>query len=224
MKRNILCAILIVLLSGCNLLSLIDPENDPTDDGPLLTTINGIRNGNVDIESEITIEDAVITSLIGNGIRYFFVQDTTISENAGLLVFKNSADSLTLAVGDKVTITGVYKEYNGQTEIVVDSVNCITQTGTSSLPSAQDISSCTQEEFELYEGMIVEMYNVEVTSNDSNNKVFELSNKILVDDMMYSPYPLPAVGTQINQITGILHYAYGEYRIEPRNASDIIML
>jgi predicted extracellular nuclease len=212
-----------VLLSGCSLLSLLDPEQDPTNDGPLLTTINDIRNGNVDIESEITIEDAVITSLVGNGVRYFFVQDMLNSENAGILVFKNSADSLSLAVGDKVTVTGVYKEYNGQSEIVIDSVDCITQTGTSALPEVQDISSCDVNEYEQFEGMLVEMCSVEVTSVDSSNKVFELNSKILVDDMMYSPTPLPTVGTQINQIVGILHYAYGAYRIEPRKAADIII-
>ena len=223
MKRSIISVVLIVLLSGCSLLSLFDPERDSENDGPLLTTINDIRNGNVDVESEITIEDAVITSLIGNGIRYFFVQDMLNSENAGILVFKNSADSLSLVVGDKVTITGVYKEYNGQSEIVIDSVNCITQTGTSALPEVQDISSCDVNEYEQYEGMLVEMYSVEVTSVDSSNKVFELNSKILVDDMMYSPTPLPTIGTQINQIVGILHYAYGAYRIEPRKAADIIM-
>ena len=223
MKRSIVSVVLIVLLSGCSLLGLLDPERDPENDGPLLTTINDIRNGSVDVESEITIEDAVITSLVGNGVRYFFVQDMLNSENAGILDFKNSADSLSLAVGDKVTITGVYKEYNDQSEIVIDSVNCITQTGTSALPEVQDISSCDVNEYEQYEGMLVEMYSVEVTSVDSNNKVFELNSKILVDDMMYSPTPLPTVGTQINQIVGILHYAYGAYRIEPRKAADIIM-
>jgi len=212
-----------VLLSGCSLLGLLDLENDPKNDGPLLTTINDIRNGSVDVESEITIEDAVITSLIGNGVRYFFVQDMLNQENAGILVFKNSTDNLLLAIGDKVTITGVYKEYNGQSEIVIDSENCITQTGTSALPGVQDITSCDASEYELYEGMLVEMLNIEVTAVDSSNKVFELGNKILVDDMMYSPNPLPTVGSQIAQVTGILHYAYGEYRIEPRNAADIIM-
>jgi len=223
MKRCILSAILVALLFGCDPSSLLEREDDPANDGPVLTTISAIRSGEVDVDEVVTVEEAVITAIIGNGVRYFFVQDGMGSENAGLMVFKNSADSLSLAVGDRVTITGIYKEYNGQSEIVVGSANCITQTGTASLPEIRDITDCSLEEYESYEGMLVEMRDVDVTSVDDGNKVFELAGGVLVDDMMYSPNPFPAVGTHVERIAGVLHYAYGEYRIEPRNAADIVI-
>ena len=102
-------------------------------------------------------------------------------------------------------------------------MNCVTQTGTASLPEIRDITDCTLEEYESYEGMLMEMRDVDVTSVDDGNKVFELAGRILVDNLMFSPNPLPAVGTRVERIAGMLHYAYGEYRIEPRNAADIVM-
>ena len=52
---------------------------------------------------------------------------------------------------------------------------------------------------------------------------FKVTGDLRIDDFIWedmdNTYP---VGTTFSSITGILHYAYGNYKIVPRNAEDLV--
>ncbi|MCK4666129.1 lamin tail domain-containing protein, partial [Candidatus Dependentiae bacterium] len=138
------------------------------------------------------------------------------------------------AVGDEITITGTVDEYNGLTEITtvtgynVDSLGNpvygpYTQTVETIGGSAEWGADCNLTT-EPYEGLLITLYNVEVSSPSSANGYWRIKDQggtlhLGVDDTFYAE--TVTNGQQIDQITGILLYSYGYYRLNPRNAGDI---
>ncbi|MCK5224967.1 fibronectin type III domain-containing protein, partial [Candidatus Calescamantes bacterium] len=77
---------------------------------------------------------------------------------------------------------------------------------------------------EAYEGVLVTLYNVEVSSPLSNYGYWKIKDQggtleLSCDDTFYLADI--ANGQTISQITGILSYGYDFYRLNPRSASDI---
>ena len=51
---------------------------------------------------------------------------------------------------------------------------------------------------------------------------FVVSGGLRINDLMYLMAPFPAVGMQFKSIVGVLEYRNGSYKIEPRNAGDLV--
>ena len=86
-------------------------------------------------------------------------------------------------------------------------------------------NGCTFEA-EIYEGMLVYIENVTVTGalNDKNQFFVSDStnNEVIIDKYMFEgDLPEPQLGTVFKKITGIVHYNYEEYKIMPRENSDL---
>ena len=45
---------------------------------------------------------------------------------------------------------------------------------------------------------------------------------IVIDDMMVDRPDFSVVGNSFASITGVVHFTYGSYKIEPRIAGDIV--
>ncbi len=129
-----------------------------------------------------------------------YIQDAT----GGIFLFANNDDSTVVAVGDLLQVTGTITQFNGLTEIVVDSsdVNIVKQ-GTGTVPAAVVL---TIPEFlamgETYEGSLVKINYVERTGGtwpDSNGSSTNLtfsdgvnSFAFRIDsdmDLRYNPEP-----------------------------------
>lgn len=80
------------------------------------------------------------------------------------------------------------------------------------------------------EGALVRIDNVTVTNNrpdagDSDTgeiNEFVVTGGLRINDLMFLPTPFPSVDQQFNSITGVLEYRNGNYKIEPRNAADLV--
>ena len=86
-------------------------------------------------------------------------------------------------------------------------------------------NGCTFEA-EIYEGMLVYIENVTVTGalNDKNQFFVSDStnNEVIIDKYMFEgDLPEPQLGTVFKKIAGIVHYNYEEYKIMPRENSDL---
>ena len=75
---------------------------------------------------------------------------------------------------------------------------------------------------ETYEGSLVRIFQACVTSTDTFDSFGEvtLDQLLTLDDVLYALPSAPGLGA-CGPVTGFVHYAFGAWRIEPRDAADI---
>jgi uncharacterized protein len=123
---------------------------DPT--ARFISEIQGSGTASL-LVGEYVLVSAVVTYTTGNG---FFLQeedadaDADVLTSEGIFVFTGGAP--TVAAGDVVDVAGTVEEFFGLTQL--GSVTDVTQTGTTTLPTAANIQlSQAATNFEQYEGM-----------------------------------------------------------------------
>ena len=78
----------------------------------------------------------------------------------------------------------------------------------------------TPSDWEPYEGVLVTLdYTVSVTTDADEYGGCALEADLIIDDEFYSHGS--ASGDTYESLTGIISWAYGEWRIYPRDASDL---
>lgn len=154
--------------------------------------------------------NGVISGLVGNG---FFMQDGS-GPWTGLFVFNTPTG---LAVGDAVSVTGSVTEFNGQTQLASVSNIIVNSSGNALTPT---VISTTQGNTEPYESVLVKVLAASCISQGSFGQytVDDGSGPVLVDDVIYAH---PFVVGQVYNITGVLQFAFSEWRILPRSAADV---
>lgn len=174
----------------------IQQTSDPSGDSPMVGTT--------------VITHGLVSALLSNG---FFLQDGT-GPWSGLYVFGTPS---ALAVGDEVDVTGTVAEFNGQTQL--SSVLNIT-TLTSGNAVAPTVISTLEGNTEPYESVFVKVQSASCTAQGSFGQytVNDGSGNLLVDDVIYA-HPF-AVG-ETYHITGVIQFAYDEWRLLPRSAADV---
>ena len=177
-------------------------------------TIFDLQSGNVSTETTVTLNDVVVTSpndRTGN----FFIQENGGGEYSGIYVYLQGVD-FTANVGDALTITGEYVEYYDLSELKVTSVNDIVVTGTHE-PTADAIDQVPSD-WESWEGCLISLNDVEVTSPSNNFGEASLSVGLQLDDAIYNH---GASQGDILNVTGLITYSYGTYKLIPRSGLDL---
>ncbi|MBU0474701.1 MAG: T9SS type A sorting domain-containing protein [Bacteroidetes bacterium] len=148
--------------------------------------------------------------------KQFYVQNGYGAYN-GILVYSKQM----VAVGDSITFEGKVAEYNGKTELI--NVNGLTKNASGkALPMPVALSTGAVND-EQYEGVLVTIANAENTEENSNYgeaKFNDGTGEILTDDLLKGAYAF--VLGNIYDITGVVDYAYGSYRILYRDSSDVV--
>ncbi len=128
-------------------------------------------------------------------------------------------------VGDVVRVQGDVEEDFGFTRISWVT-HTVLATGTTPY-AASVISTAGAASGEAYEGVLVEVQDVAVSNEnpDSPNdhgewEVDDGSGPVRVDDMEY-PYD-PTLGQAFDLVRGMLNYSFGDFKIEPRDANDVV--
>lgn len=163
---------------------------------------------------EIIITQGIVTGVFGAG---YFIQDGEGEWN-GVYVYSSEA----VNVGDEIELSGEVDEYYDLTELK----NIVTYTVLSSgnqLPAASVLDTWDVND-EAYEGVLVKVEDAICTNVNLLYGEWELDNgtgPCRVDDMgvVYSP-----VAGLSYSVTGPLQYSYENYKIEPRDESDIIIM
>jgi len=130
-------------------------------------------------------------------------------------------------VGDEVLVSGVVEEFYGMTEISVNSFEIIS-TGNTLPPvvpvSTGDIATGSPTA-ESYEGVLVEVSNVIVVDNSLGYGEWLVDDGRgacrIDDDADDLSYDVPANGTVLPYIRGVLNYNFDNFKLEPRYREDI---
>lgn len=160
---------------------------------------------------------------------YAVIQDAGGQEWSGLLLYDSDISSL--ARGDSVTVTGEVVEYQPSgydgyvTELSYISSVEIHSTG-NPLPAPVELTTGELSDSavpEKWEGVLLQVTDVTVTDPDLGYgewAVSDGSGDCRIDDLGIYGFA-PSMGDSFSSITGTLWEVFGNYKLEPRNETDI---
>ena len=167
------------------------------------------------IEQIVTVQGIVTAA---NDFSYF-IQNGSGAWN-GIYIYDNTNLP---TVGDDVILEGEVSEYYDLTEISNITYFETVSSG-NELPAVVIVESgVLGASGEPYEGCLVQIVNAVCTNPDADfgqGYFNDSSGDCMVDDMLYMPDPAWVID-EYYSITGVLTYSYDEYKIEPRDASDV---
>ncbi len=175
-------------------------------------------NGDSPYNSQIVKTAGIVTAFYSAG---YFIQDGN-GPWSGLFVYDNTN---TVNLGDSVEVTGIITEYFNMTEMTnVSAFNLISSGNPLPVPL---VVTTAQANTEPYESVLCKVNNAQCTNPNAGFGLWTVNNgsagdTLKVDKIIYQ-YPNPALGSKYN-ITGVINYAFGEFRIAPRNASDVQLI
>ncbi len=178
----------------------------------------------------VTITDAWVTAIRNTGnTRGFYVQDDSLEPWSGIFVYTGST-APSVAVGNRVTVTGVYDEYYDLSEIIDPQIT-IDDNGTDLPfdpidfvdPSELATGSPTAEQ---WESMLVSVGAVSITVQNPDAPddfdEFEVTGGLRVDDLIATGLGNNCpVGTTFSSIVAIHAFAFENYKIAPRSMADV---
>ena len=154
----------------------------------------------------------------------FFIQQAGVETCGGLFI--RDFDIIP-NVGDEVTLTGMVNEYYSFTQIIDVSSSSVISPGIFTPPLTITTGylgiDCALEGEEI-EGMLVRVENVTVEAIDEfgNIQINDGSGPTLMDDYYFDgQWQDQSVGDTHPSIVGVVSYSYNEFKIYPRNSSDI---
>ena len=179
-------------------------------------------SGDSPYKGQMVRTSGIVTALniYQGAFKGYFLQDTAAAWN-GIYVYDPDHD--TLQVGDSVTIVGTVDEYYNFTEIKnIQDLTVVSQGNT--LPGPVDLTTGDAAQ-EKWEGVFVTFHNATCLDNNlgyGEISVDDGSGALVVDDFLYQ-YD-PASDFTVNNIynlTGVMNYTYGAFKLNPRSANDI---
>ena len=136
----------------------------------------------------------------------------------------------TPSLGENITIIATVNEYYSLTQLIDGSSFTVNSTGASIEPidiTTGDLANGCTETGESLESMLVRISNISVsqTSNEFGEwYVDDGTGSCKIDDKIFDGVWLdPSYGQEFASIVGVVDYAYSEFSIFPRTASDFIL-
>ncbi|MFL2983244.1 MAG: c-type cytochrome domain-containing protein [Candidatus Neomarinimicrobiota bacterium] len=196
-------------------------------------------SGNTRYEGcEVTVSGVVTadTAQYNSGYSSYAIQDPGTQQQWSGLVF-DTQEMVGVTRGEHITITGLVTDYDsdwlfkfgGNTRLINAQVTVVE---TSDEPSAT-VVSCedihqTADEVESYEGVLVKLNNVTISSvNDFDWVITDDSGfEALIDDDMSTMegdnmMSTFVEGQELDQIMGIFNYSFGTYKVQIRDVGDL---
>ncbi len=213
--KKILFVVLLVITVAMSATTIYDIQytTDAGNDGTYPSPMAG---------QEVTVE-GVVTAIGANeyqGNTKFFISDVTGGAWNGVYVYDWDTP---VQIGDMVTVTGEVTEYYGVTELTYCDVNVMSSGNVTPSPIIITTGQMSAgESAESYEGCLVKVMNVAVTSEADDYGKFSINDntgECKVNDL-FDVYPEPSMGDNYSYIMGMGHYDYGDYTIEPRTSDD----
>jgi predicted extracellular nuclease len=193
-----------------------DIENGPGE--VLVSTVADVQDGTVPTGSAVTLEGVVACSDLSSSVQGVFVQDVGGGPYSGVYAYVGYSVSITASIGDLLDVSGLVVEYYDMTEI---------QSSNSKITAAGGTGECvatpleaTVTDLEPYEGVFVELTDVEITSDRNSYGEFQTNYGINIDDWFYRVDT--ARGETYATVRGLLVYSYGDFKLCPRSPDDFI--
>ncbi len=195
-----------------------DGAGDGADGGGTTpATIYDIQQGNVEVDSQVSLSRVIVTSPLTLDGEGFFISEAEGGEYSGVYVFLGTGGlgELFLSVGDELSLTGVVSEFYDYTELTVSS-DSITVTGTGTVaPTPVDSPS----DWEPYEGVLVSLSAQSALECPDSYGETALSGGIALDDLLYR-YESER-GAEYSEVVGLVSYGFEEYKLNPRGTEDL---
>lgn len=166
-------------------------------------------SGDSPLAGQVVMTAGTVTAVTADGF--------TIADSAGVwhAVFVYTVSSGP-AVGDSVQVTGSVQEYYGMTEIADVTAVQHLSSGTSVSPLVVSPADAGQE---ACESVLLRVDSVAVTDLIPYGEW--VVDSVLVCDDVNDYFYFPAVGDQLDSVTGVLFYSFEAFKLEPRNTGDI---
>ncbi|MHA7139626.1 cell wall-binding repeat-containing protein [Rossellomorea arthrocnemi] len=164
----------------------------------------------------VKVQGIATAAFEAGGQTNLFIQDDT----AGVIV---RAGGLTAQPGDEVVAEGKLGDYYGMQQIEASASSVEITTEDKGVPSPASLISTdlSAENGEEHEGMFVEFTDVTVESKDSNGN-FTASDSSGEFVIKPNDSTMLEVGKTYEILRGLVDYNFDEYKLVPRNTSDVI--
>ncbi|MCK5132764.1 MAG: hypothetical protein KAR40_11500 [Candidatus Sabulitectum sp.] len=213
------------LTAWSNEATITTPDSSGGGGGSVLTCFE--IQGQADV-SPYENDDVTVTGIVTASAGEYYhaenqfavIEDATGGEWSGLVLYGYDGILNNLVRGDSVVVSGYVKEYFGLTEVVVSSVDFDDPGHTVPVPKA---ISTADVNLEKWEGVLVSVSGVTVTDDDLGYGewyVDDGSGDARIDDLGDYTYS-PSTGDTFAEIIGVVFYSHDNYKIEPRNESDL---
>ena len=203
----------------------------------VVTTIYDIQQDLIVDGTLCQVEDLVVTAIddIPTGFG-FWAMEQAGGAHSGIYVFLGTIAPPTVIIGDVVDVIGVYDDYYGLAELNLSpdhgGSGSVTVVGVGAVPEpellrAWQTKTANPLEAEKWESVLVQLENLTALDLDpgygewfAEEFGFAVNDTTRCDDG--AGVSGPPAGTQMSSITGILHFSYDDFKIEPRAEYDIV--
>ncbi len=201
-----------------------DQFNDATTPCTLgIQVIRDPREPNHPNEGEVVRTSGVVTAV--KATHGFVIQDPALAAFGALYVYDRGANLV--RVGQQVEVSGTYVEYYSYTELTRPVVRVL---GDGSLPAVTEVDACDVAtggaRAEELESMLVRVAPATVTNGNPDDPrdydEFEINGCLRVDDWIYDAIDNASTGDAWSTLDGVLVYSYGNSKLAPRNAADMV--
>jgi hypothetical protein len=177
------------------------------------------------INSGITVEGVVAVARYDSSPKvwgYIISDAPGAGSSIVLAVTKDSGLDGNWAVGTQLRITGAYEEFFCNSEVIADAVEVL---GTAVAPGPVTISVADfKAASESWEGVLVTIEGaIKVTSVNDMGELSTDAGFVIDDDILDAAIaPQPAVNTVYSKATGVIMWAFGNYRLQIRTMADLV--
>lgn len=165
-------------------------------------------------EDSVVQTSGIVTATHSSG---YWIQDSASAWN-GIYVYDNTN---TPALGDDVTIVAEVDEFFTLTELKNVDTLIINSSG-NALPTPIFLNTTELSSEEKYEGVLCQIvagHCINPSAGNGEWLVVNTADTGIVDDMMY-PF-VPTMNFKYD-VTGVVQYSFGKYKIEPRDSMDVV--
>jgi len=208
------------------------------------TTLQALRANAAALQNHmVTVEGVISASFLGaNQLNGFFIQSVDLPA-AGMFVYVPAtyAGRSQIEVGQQILLRARLHRFKGRLEL--DRPDQLWRCGPWALtPIPVDLDRLDPAQLESLEGMLIQIPQATVIDNQQLGRYGSLTlaslrplrvsarapriAALLLDDASYraNPRPVPyldqlgtrRVGSRVQELTGVLAYAYGNFRLHPR--------
>ena len=168
-------------------------------------------NGDSPLEGESVTTTGIVTAV---GDNFYFIQDGAGAWN-GIEVFDNNNEP---SVGDSIVVSGTVAEFFGMTQI--ESISSFEVVSSNHDLPAVTVIDCGDID-ESYESVLIRVEEVVCTNEDAGFNMWEVNDgtaAVRVDDKFFV---YNATQGNTYNVTGVINYAFSNFRISPRVQNDI---
>lgn len=173
-----------------------------------------LPSGDSPLATQSVNTGGIVSAVYASG---YFIQDGTGPWN-GVHVYDPTN---TPAIGDSVTLTATVEEYFNMTQLGSVSNFAIFSSGNTPYAAAQIATSDVNTE--PYEGVLVETSNATCVNANAGFGMWTINDgsaDCKVHDLIFSYTPTAG---NVYLVRGPSYYSFGEFRILPRDANDVIV-